>query len=456
MAHIGLALMGDTTLHKAIAALGAPGSGKSTLLDLINAVCGLPPGNYVPHDVFSRELEGKRSRYIHNKRRMACLDEVPADALQDEETFKSMTAHKGVSMRGMHKDEQVDNQWKPKTFLVANDDPHYKDISGAIKRRLIVIRTPIQRYDEPKDGQPGQNALLLESMLPELEGFVPMCIAYAMEVRNRGYYQQSATMKRDLDEIATLGNPLKACIEDMFIIEAGISKKSATLHKTYVDYCEGMGKNIKALARASFSTALVGMNIGVHAGRDKDGDRCMFGIRLRTDKDPKPTGDGDESKYHDSVASEVVDTTMDAIFDSKIDSIDSELTAKKSCCQADKSTPQASLQEPLTPLTANSENLYFTETHTHSDERESIPSVIKNKSDVLVSTPSTNSVNTHSKPLYIVDSTQNTGVNAVNSRQKQCSVGMCIKDAKEWDSNGKGYCQAHKGILEKRQKAAQP
>jgi phage/plasmid-associated DNA primase len=280
MAHIGLALIGDITLHKAIVVLGAPGSGKSTVLDLINALCGILPGNYVPHDVFSRELEGKRSRYIHNKRRAACIDEVPADALQEEETFKSMTAHKGVSMRGMHKNEQVDNQWKPKIFMVANEDPHYKDISGAIKRRLIVIRTPIQRYDEPKDGQPGQNASLLESLLLELEGFVVTCLQYALEVRKRGYYPQSAIMKCDLDQIASNGNPLKAFIEDKLILDSMAHELTSVLHNAYVEYCQGLGHNIQPLARPKFSSALCGMNIGV-APKKLRGERALFGIRLR-------------------------------------------------------------------------------------------------------------------------------------------------------------------------------
>lgn len=344
MAHVGLALLGDTKLHKAIIALGVPGSGKSTLIDLLNAVCGLLPKQYVPYDVFSRELEGKRARYTHNKKRIACMDEVPADALQDEETFKSMTAHSGVSMRGLNRDEQVDNQWIPKIFMVANDDPHYKDISGAIKRRLIIIRTPIQRYDEPKDGQPGQDTLLFDRFLPELEGFVVTCLHYALEVRKRGYYPQSAAMKRDLNEIASNGNPLKACIEDRFILETGAVETSETLHGVYVTYCERMGKNIKPLARPNFSSALCGMNIGIYAKRYK-GDRCLYGIRLRTDNDPKPNEYSEEGKYQDSLASEVEDPTTDSILDGKVDSVDSELTAKLNHRQASKSTPKANPQE---------------------------------------------------------------------------------------------------------------
>jgi phage/plasmid-associated DNA primase len=451
MAHIGLALLGDIALHKVITALGAPGSGKSTLLDLINAVFGLLPGSYVPHDVFSRELEGKRSRYIHNKRRVACLDEVPADALQDEETFKSMAAHKGVSMRGLHRDEQIDNQWKPKIFMVANDDPHYKDISGAIKRRMIVVRTPIQRYDEPMDGQPGQNALLLDSFLPELEGFVVTCIRYAMEVRQRGYYPQSAAMKRDLDAIATLGNPLKSCIEDKFFVGEGVSEKSAMLHTVYVDYCEGMGKNIKALARNNFSAALVGMNIGIRIGRDKEGDRCLFGVRLRFDDDPKLTGDDDSSKYHDSLASEVDDPAMDAILDAGVDAVDADLTQIKGLRQDTESTPQASSQEPLTQLTQKSDNLAFFQTHIHSpDEREYVFPIEK-EFGKSASTASTNGIKPHDKPVYGVDAAQNKSVTCVKSASKMCTQGLCSKKAVAWFID-EAYCQGHILSYEKAKK----
>jgi phage/plasmid-associated DNA primase len=139
MAHIGLALMQDSSLHFVLLLLGPTRAGKSTLLALANAACGTSPLDNYAEDfsfagpsLFSRELEGKRSRYRWVHRRIVCADEIPAEALRDEELFKTMSAHGGVEMRGMHKDEDTANRWRPKMILAANDRPRYKDVAGAV------------------------------------------------------------------------------------------------------------------------------------------------------------------------------------------------------------------------------------------------------------------------------------------------------------------------------------
>jgi hypothetical protein len=71
-------------------------------------VCGPSAGDNYAEDfsfagpsLFSRELEGKRSRSRWVHRRIVCADEITAEALRDEELFKTMSAHGGVEMRGM-------------------------------------------------------------------------------------------------------------------------------------------------------------------------------------------------------------------------------------------------------------------------------------------------------------------------------------------------------------------
>jgi phage/plasmid-associated DNA primase len=88
MAHIGLALMQDSSLHFVLLLLGPTRAGKSTLLALANAACGTSPLDNYAEDfsfagpsLFSRELEGKRSRYRWVHRRIVCADEITARGL---------------------------------------------------------------------------------------------------------------------------------------------------------------------------------------------------------------------------------------------------------------------------------------------------------------------------------------------------------------------------------------
>jgi phage/plasmid-associated DNA primase len=85
MAHIGLALIQDSSLHFVLLLLGPTRSGKSTLLALANAACGTSPLDNYAEDfsfagpsLFSREFEGKRSRSRWVHRRMVCADEITA------------------------------------------------------------------------------------------------------------------------------------------------------------------------------------------------------------------------------------------------------------------------------------------------------------------------------------------------------------------------------------------
>ena len=75
--------------------LGPTRVGKSTLLALANAACGTSPlDNYAKDfsfagpSLFSRELEGKRSRSRWVQRRMVCADEIRARGIAGRRTLQ--------------------------------------------------------------------------------------------------------------------------------------------------------------------------------------------------------------------------------------------------------------------------------------------------------------------------------------------------------------------------------
>jgi phage/plasmid-associated DNA primase len=296
-AQIGLSILRDITQHKAIVLLGPTRAGKTTVMGIVNLACGQAAKDFAGHDIFSRDLEGKRARYTYGTRLVTCIDEVPAEALKDEETVKQVIAHSGVSMRGMHKEEEIGNTWYPKIFMAANDDPHYKDMSGAIKERLIFIRCPNQRAEEPEEGRPVQNPDLLDELMPEIGAFVVTCLHFALQVQKRRYFPQSAAMKRDRDFIAVEGNPLKACLEEKFVLDADAHTVTDELYVIYKAYCKQDEHH--PLAKNKFSSALCGMNIGITA-RKQGGQRALLGIRLRANDEPYPAENEEAARYKDS------------------------------------------------------------------------------------------------------------------------------------------------------------
>lgn len=295
IAHIGLSLMRDITFHNFGLMIGPPRGGKSTALALMNAVCGLidDPYRFAGPSLFTRDLEGKRSRAIWVDHRAVCVDELPGEALREEELLKLMSAHSGVEMRRIGKDERTDNRWKPKLLMSTNDTPHYKDTSGAIRHRAIIIECP---NGPIPDNQQDKN-LFNDKLLPEIGAFAATCLRYALALKQRGYYPRSVQMRKTLDEIEHSGNPLKAFIRECCILEPGAKITSDQLHKAYAEYVTDGGNS--PMAKNKMSSSIRDMRIGVSVGEwmrwNSRPTRCLKGIRLRNEFD----GDPDEPEYQD-------------------------------------------------------------------------------------------------------------------------------------------------------------
>jgi hypothetical protein len=273
------------------------------LLALANAACGTSPHDNYAEDfsfagpsLFSRELEGKRSRSRWVHRRIVCADEIPAEALRDEELFKTMSAHGGVEMRGMHKDEDTANRWRPKMILAANDRPRYKDVAGAVKERCIFVSCPNHRARGERDPQ------LFAKLHAEIGAFAATCIELARRVLARGYYPMSYAMKHMTDLIARDGNHVKAFVAEQCIV--GVAEDwsvSEGIYGAYLSYCANNGQK-SPLPKNVLSSTICNMGIGVSAKRGRSEGKVVCGlqgIRLRVDQDPWMTDEEERSRYVD-------------------------------------------------------------------------------------------------------------------------------------------------------------
>lgn len=293
MAHGGLALLGDILIHQFFGMIGTGRCGKSTLLALLNALCNgarslADAKQFAGASVFSRELEGKRARFQWCDRRIVCVDEMPAEALRDEDNLKGMSAHGGVEMRGIGKDEQQHNLWRPKLTFSTNDQPSYKDNSGAVKERAVFTHIKKARPVEERD------PALFDKLMPELGAFAASCIELAMQVRQRGYYPKSKEMKMLLDQIACESNPLKHFVAENCALgpeRDGYKVSADSLFVAFKNFCEENGHTYSAKQnKITFTKDLRMMNIGVEPKTIWLGGtnvRGLAGIRLRLDDDPR-------------------------------------------------------------------------------------------------------------------------------------------------------------------------
>jgi phage/plasmid-associated DNA primase len=354
MAHLGLALMRDTKLHNVVIMLGRPRSGKSTLLALANLVCGAAGHeafSFADHHIFSRELEGKRSRYAWRDRRLVGVDEVPTEALREEEIFKQMSAHSGVGMRGMNKDDHKDNRWKPKLLLAANDRPRYADVTGAVRQRAIFIECPNHRPVGQRDLD------LIDGLGEELGAFAASCIFMAQAVLERGYYPMSNQMKMTLESIDREGSYLKSFLAQQMIVDLDGSTVTDFAYQMYRSFCQDNHvRDQYQLTKEVFSRHITSMGIGVVAKKVLSSDgkyvRGLVGIRMRQEQDGWETEDEELRKYQFD----------EPLIDGVLTVVDGKMTVQKIAVSEVEQPVEPSEQEPLTAVTDKSENEISIET----------------------------------------------------------------------------------------------
>jgi P4 family phage/plasmid primase-like protien len=290
MTHVGAALVGDTSLHKVIVLFGAPRSGKTTLLKLAQLALGYKPGAFATSTLFSPESRGANSRatWVDSTPGLVCLDEFPQDALQGEgeELFKSMTSHGGVSMWLKYQDEREENTWTPKLMFATNNRLRYRDQSGALTKRLLILECPNALCEAKQDGN------LLFRLQPELGAFAAACIQLALEAQHNRKYPESAQMRSLLTDIETNGDALKLWLAERCVVAEGAFESTATLYTGLRLWCEENGLN--PVSRPKMRDVLTTYHPNVKATRrrvmdDQTGEIALLwgldGLRLRTPED---------------------------------------------------------------------------------------------------------------------------------------------------------------------------
>lgn len=288
MLQVGLSLIGDTKIESFIFFLGPTRTGKGTLMRLAHYCTGMKEYKAVADcDLFSSELEGKRTRYTWAANRLVAVDELKHDELLNaEEMLKKLSAHSGGSIRGLNKDEQMGNQWLPKLILAGNDTPRFTDNSGALAGRLRIVSMPTSHKDK-------EDINLLDSLLPQAGGFASICLGLALALVRCGLTMPESQKMREYKTDIAEQNPLKAFIADrctqepdLYTVDQNgksIAKiEQGVFRSAYVEYCVFMGHKPSGERRLFQSLRDIGLNVE-NKGQWIGSSRAYKGIRLLTD-----------------------------------------------------------------------------------------------------------------------------------------------------------------------------
>jgi putative DNA primase/helicase len=278
MAHIGLALRGDTKFHQALVLIGPPRSGKTTALVLAQMATGQRPFQFAGEIVFDPGSHGADSRSQWRTNPLVCLDEWPENALRDsrgEDILKTMIAHGGATMKKLYRSEEKQNQWTSKLIFATNNIPRFRDSSGALMRRLVFIRCPNGLPDKALDRD------LLMQFQAELAAFVPVCLEEAARTLEENKYPESAEMLEFKQTVETSGDAVKLWVHDYCILESGTRTPTGEMYSVYQEFCFTNGQN--PLSRPNLVIALQNRYSIPEKYTKIDGKsaRILVGIRLR-------------------------------------------------------------------------------------------------------------------------------------------------------------------------------
>src|SRR5947209_4716534 len=255
-------------------------------------------------------------------------------------------------MRGMHKDEDTANRWRPKLILAANDRPRYKDVAGAVKERCIFVICPNHRPRGERDPQ------LFAKVRSEIGAFAATCLELARRVLLRGYYPMGYAMKHMTDVIARDGNHVKGFVAECCIV--GVAEDwsvSESIYGAYLSYCANNGHK-SPLPKNVLSSTICNMGIGVSARRGRHEGKVVCGlqgIRLRVEQDPWMTDEEERSRYADD-ALLIGSTELLRV-------VDGRLRVVSSASNTVEEPVEPMQEEALLVLLAETGNTFLEETH---------------------------------------------------------------------------------------------
>jgi P4 family phage/plasmid primase-like protien len=200
---MGYLLTQDTSQQKVFCLVGPPRSGKGTINRAIQMLVG--EGNYTSPtandlgrgDFGLQRLIGRQLATISDMRMGR-----NADPAALAENLLRISGEDEVSINRKYK-EAWEGRLPTRFLLSSNETPQFRDTSGAIVSRMVLMRT-VRSFLGTEDTELGA------ALRPELPGVLNWSLAGLRRLRQRGHFLQPSASRAELDAMMTLASPVKA------------------------------------------------------------------------------------------------------------------------------------------------------------------------------------------------------------------------------------------------------
>lgn len=195
--YAGLTFVPDTSYQHAMVLEGPPATGKSTLLRLLEAMHA--PTSRTSLDLF--DLRSERTLVALAGRLVAFTFEISPDEFVPADIFKQLADGSTISVRLLYA-EKFDVRMTARMMIACNEMFKYKDSSGAMERRMLLLRS------RPTVPVGKRRRRLLEELLPEAPGIFNRWIAGLKRLREHNHFTTPSYMKKELDHAAEASDPV--------------------------------------------------------------------------------------------------------------------------------------------------------------------------------------------------------------------------------------------------------
>jgi putative DNA primase/helicase len=258
----GYALSPDTSQQKIGAIIGPKRSGKGTIARVLTKILG------------AHSVAGPTMNSLGETFGLEPLITTPLAIVSDvrigQRTDKSTIVERLLSVSGedqMTVARKFIRAWTGKLptrfLLLTNELPALTDGSGALAGRMIVLVLTTSFFGK-------EDAKLTGKLTAESAGILNWAMDGYRRLIERGNFIQPKSGESAVDDIETLGAPVRAFVRDCCVVGAGESVPKADLFKTWKNWCAEENRKDPG-TREWFSRNLHSTEPSVSTTRPQDG-----------------------------------------------------------------------------------------------------------------------------------------------------------------------------------------
>jgi putative DNA primase/helicase len=271
----GYVLSGRTDLQKMLLITGPMRSGKGTVARILTALVGRdnmsgPTMSSLTTNFGLADLVGKSLAVVADAR----LPRLGAEMIV--ERLLTISGEDTVTVDRKHKDPWS-GRLPTRFMLLSNELPGFRDQSGAIASRLIILTMQVSNL--------GREDTALETDLRrELPGILNWALAGLDQLAARGRFVEPASSAAAVKLLADAVSPIRAFLDDWCVLgpKAEYHVPKDDLYAAWKDWCRDQDRDYSG-TKMTFSRDLFAANVGIEETRVREGGervRSYGGVRL--------------------------------------------------------------------------------------------------------------------------------------------------------------------------------